>query len=190
MDADYTDDIALQANTTGQAEFLLLNLEQAAAGIGLHVYAHKTEYICFNQTDDVSTQNGSSLKLVDKITYIGSSVSSTENDINKQLAKVWTAIDRLSVIWKSDLTDKIKRSFFQAAVVSILLYGCTTRTLTKRMEKKLDCNYTSILRTILNKSWRQHPTKQQLYGHLPPISKAIQVRRTVQDTVSEVGKNS
>ena len=46
-----------------------------------------------------------------------------------------------------------KRSFFQAAVVSILLYGCTTWTLTKRLEKKLDGNYTRMLRAILNKSW-------------------------------------
>ena len=83
--------------------------------------------------------------------------------------------DRLSVIWKSDLTDKIKRSFFQAAVVSILLYGCTTWTLTKRMEKKLDGNYRRMLRAILSKSWRQHPTKQQLY--LPPITKTIKIRR-------------
>ena len=72
----------------------------------------------------------------------------------------------------------MKRSFFQAAVVSILLYGCTTWTLTKRMEKKLDGIYTRMLRAILNKSWRQHPTKQQLYGHLPPITKTIKVRRT------------
>ena len=79
---------------------------------------------------------------------------------------------------KSYLTDKIKRSFFQAAVVSILLYGCTTWTLTKWMEKKLNGNYTRMLRAILNKSSRQHPTKQQLYGHLPPIKKTIQVRRT------------
>ena len=78
----------------------------------------------------------------------------------------------------SDLTDKMKRSFFQAAVVSILLYGCTTWTLTKRLKKKLDGNYTRMLRAILNKSWRQHPTKHQLYGHLPPITKTIQVRRT------------
>ena len=56
-------------------------------------------------------------------TYLGSSVSSTENDIDTRLTKAWTAIDRLSIIWKSDLTDKMKRSFFQAAVVSILLYG-------------------------------------------------------------------
>ena len=91
--------------------------------------------------------------------------------------KAWTAIDRLSIIWKSNLTDKMKRSFFQAAVVWILLYGCTTWTLTKRL-KKLDGNYTRMLRAILNKSWRQHPTKDKLYGHLPPITKTIQVRRT------------
>ena len=46
------------------------------------------------------------------------------------------------------------------------------------MEKKFDGNYTWMLRTILNKSWRQHPTNQQLYGHLPLITKTIQVRRT------------
>ena len=78
--------------------------------------------------------------------------------------------DRLLVIWKSDLTSKMKRSFFKAAVVSILLYGCTTWTLTKRMEKKFDGNYKRMLRAILNKSWRQHPTKQQLYGYQPPIT--------------------
>ena len=63
-------------------------------------------------------------------------------------------------------------------IVSILLYGCTTWTLTKRLEKKLNGNYTRMLRAILNKSWRQHPTRHQLYGHLPPITKTIQVRRT------------
>ena len=72
----------------------------------------------------------------------------------------------------------MKRSFFQAAVVSILLYGCTTWTLTKRLEKKLDGNYTRMLRVILNKSWQQHPTRNQLYGHLQPITKTIQARRT------------
>ena len=118
------------------------------------------------------------MKLVDKFTYLGSSVSSTEKVIDKRLTKAWTAIDKLSIIWKSDLTDKMKRSFFQAAVVSILLYGCTTWTLTKRLEKKLEVNNTGMLRAILNKFWRTHPTKHQLYGHLPPIKKTIQVRRT------------
>ena len=160
------------------SETLLHSLERAAASIGLHVNAHKTEYMCYNQTGDISTLEGTPLKLVDKFTYLGSSVESTEKDIETRLTKAWTAINRLSTIWKSDLTDKMKRSFFQAAVTSILLYGCTTWTLTKRLEKKLDGNYTRMLRAILNKSWRQHPTRHQLYGHLPPITKTIQVRRT------------
>ena len=71
----------------------------------------------------------------------------------------------------------MKCSFFQAAVVCILLYGCTTWTLTKRLEK-LEGNYTRMLRATLNKSRRQHPTRHQLYGHLPPIKKTIQGRRT------------
>ena len=113
-----------------------------------------------------------------KFTYLGSSVASTVKDIDTRLMKAWTTINTLSIIWKSDVTDKMKRSFFQAAVASILLYGCTTWTQTKRLEKKLDGNYTRMLRAILNKSWRQHPTRQQLYGHLPPITKTIRVRRT------------
>ena len=134
--------------------------------------------MCFNQTGDISTLDGTSLKLVDKFTYLGSSVSSTERDIDMQLMKAWTAIDKLSIIWMSDLTDKMKHSFFQAAVMSILLYGCTTWMLTEWLEKKLDGNYTRMLRAMLNKSWRQHPTRHQLYGHLPPIMKTIQVRQT------------
>ena len=177
-DANYADDIAILANTPNQAETLLHSLERAAAGIGLHVNAHKTEYMCFNQTGDISTLEGTSLKLVDRFTFLGSSVSSTEKDIDTQLTKAWTAIDKLSIIWKSDLTNKMKGSFFQAAVLSILLYGCTTWTLTKWLEKKLDGNYTRMLQAILNKSWQQHPTKHQLYGQLPPITKTIQVRRT------------
>ena len=107
--------------------------------------------------------------LVDKFTFLGSSISSTEKDIDTRLTNAWTAIDRLSIIWKSDLTDKMKCSFFQAAVVLILLYGCTTWTLTKWLEKKLDGSYTRMLRAILNKSWRQQSTRHQLYGYLPPI---------------------
>ena len=93
-DADYADDIALLANTSKQAETLLHSLERAAAGIGFHVNAHKTEYMCYNQTGDISTLDRASQKLVDKFTYLGSSVSSTEKDIDTQLTKAWTAIGR------------------------------------------------------------------------------------------------
>ena len=60
--------------------------------------------MCFNQTEDISTLNGSSLKLIDKFTYLGSSVASTETDIDTRLAKAG----------KSGLTDKMKRNFDNA----------------------------------------------------------------------------
>ena len=66
-DPDYADDVAILVNTTNQAEALLHSLERAATGIGLDVNAHKTEYMCYNQTGDISTLDGTSLKLVDKL---------------------------------------------------------------------------------------------------------------------------
>ena len=190
-DADYADDITILANTPNQAETLQHSLERATADIGLHGNAHKTEYMCFNHTGDISSQDRSSLKLVDKFTYLGNSVSSTEKDINTRLTKAWTAIDKLSVIWKWDMTDNIKRSFFQAAVVSILLYGCTTWTLTKRLEKKLDSNYTRMLRAILNKSWRQHPQSTNYTATYLPSWKLFKLDESdMQDTAGEAGTSS
>ena len=84
---DYAGDLALLANTPAQAQSMLHSLERAAGGIGLHVNANKTEYMCFNQIGDISTLNGRSLKLVDKFTDLGGSVSSTEHDINTRLVK-------------------------------------------------------------------------------------------------------
>ena len=159
-DTDYADDIAILANTHNQAETLLHSLEKATAGIGLHVNAHETEYMRFNQTGDISTLDGSSLKLVDKFTCLGSSISSTEKDIDTRLMKTWTAMDKLLIIWKAYLTDKMKHSFFQAAVVLILLYGCTIWTLTKmageeaslQLHKSSASNIEKVLEATPNKA--------------------------------------
>ena len=161
-DVDCADAIELLANTPTQAESLLHSLEQAVGRIGILFNADKTDFMCFNQTGDIFTLNGRSLKLVNKFTYIESSVSSTENNINTRRAKAWAAIDRLSFMKKSGLSDKVKHIFFHSAVVSILLNGWTTWTLTKRMARKIDGNWTRMLRFILNKSTRQHPKKEQL----------------------------
>ena len=84
MDVDFADCIVLLANTPLQAEFLLHRLVKVAGGTGLHINADITEYIYFNQNqkEEICTLKGGSLKLVDMFTYLGSSVSSTENGIN------------------------------------------------------------------------------------------------------------
>ena len=73
-DADYADDITLVSNTPTEAESLLHSREQVAGGIGLHINANKTEYLCFEERGDISTLNDSSLKLKNKFTYLGNSV--------------------------------------------------------------------------------------------------------------------
>ena len=70
-------------------------MERAAAGIGVHVNAHKTEFMYYNKTGNISTLDGTSLKLVDRFTYQGSCISSTEEVVDSRIPMAWTAIDRL-----------------------------------------------------------------------------------------------
>ena len=93
-DAHYADNIELLANTPAQDKSLLKSLEKAAGGISLHISAGKREYPSFNknQKGDISTLKSGSLKLVDKFTFLRSTVSSSESDINTQLAKAWISI--------------------------------------------------------------------------------------------------
>ena len=109
MDADYT-------------ESLLHSLERAVDGISLHINTDQTDFMYFNQRGDISTLNGRSLKLVDKFFYFGNTDSSTENDINRRLEKAWTAINKLSVMWKSDLSDKIKHIFLSSDLVNTTVW--------------------------------------------------------------------
>ena len=74
-------------------------------------------------------------KLVDHLTYAGSTISSTKTDVNIHIGKAWSAIDRLLTIGKYFLRDKIKRNFFQTDAELVLLYDCTTRYFIKCFKK-------------------------------------------------------
>ena len=102
----------LLTSTSTQAESQLHRLEPAAGVIGFHLNADKTKYLCFNKKSDISILNDNSWKFVEKFRYLGSCISSTESNINMRLAKAWTAIDRLFIIWMSNLSDKMKCDFF------------------------------------------------------------------------------
>ena len=136
-DTDFTDDIALLANAPAQAETLPHSLERVAAGICVHVNAHKTEYMCFNQTGDISTLNGSFSATSWQVHLPRKQCLINRKRHRHVTSKSMDSNNSQSVIWKLDLTDKMKRSFFQAVVVSMLLYRCATWTPIKRMEKNM-----------------------------------------------------
>ena len=176
---DSTDDLVLYANIPAQPKFLLHSLEQTARGIGLYMNADKTEFMHLNQDSAISSLNSKPMKLVDQFVYLGSNISSTEIDVNIHLSKTWTAIHRSSTMWKSDLSDKIKLGFFQAVALSVLLYGCTTWTLAKCLEKKLCrlhedavCCFEQILKAALYKT-----AAVQLTNHPRKISKTCRALR-------------
>ena len=119
---------------------------------------------------------GYPLKLVDKFTHLGGSISLTENDIKTRLTKAWTAVYWLSVIEKSDLTDQITRSFLRSC-----RYCCMDAPhgrLQKVWRKKARRQLQKMLRAMLNKSWTQQPKQLYLYCYQPHITKTLQVKLT------------
>ena len=164
----YADDIEILANTPNQAETLLHSLEWTAAGIGLHINAHKTEYMCYNQTGNISTLDGTSLKLVDKFTYLGNSISSNEKDIDTRLTKAWTAIERLSIIWKSDLTDKMKQYLPGSGCVDTAVwmhYLDPNKTAGEESRWQLHKNVASNIEQVLVATPHKAPTIQPSTSH-------------------------
>ena len=111
----------------------------------------------------------SSLKFVNQFLYSSRHISSMESDTSIYLAKASATINYME-IWS----------------VSVLLYGCTTWMLTKHREKKLDENNTKMQCAILNKSLKQHLTKEKLYAHLHPISQNIQDKQDMWSTAGEL----
>ena len=90
----------------------------------------------------------------------------------------------LLFFWKEGLVLMLN-GVWTSSVISCQSHYCKrTAEIRKKATKywgdkrNFDCNYTRMLRTILTKPKRKHPTKQRLYGHLPSITKTIQVRQT------------
>ena len=91
---------------------------------------------------------------------------------------IMPACNRLHQIWKSDISISTKIDLFKACVESILIYGSETWSMRKKLQESLDGTYTRLLMRIKNISWRQHKTKAEIYGELPPISTIVAQRRT------------
>ena len=85
MGANYADNLTLLEKYIHSSRIPAYSLERAAGGIGLYVNIDKTECMCFNQRGNISTLNSGPLKLMDKLTYFGSSVTSIKNDIINSL---------------------------------------------------------------------------------------------------------
>ena len=177
-DLSYADDLTLLSHSLKKAEELLHALEHSAIQVGLKVNPDKTETMSINTpASQISTVDGKQLKSTNSFKYLGSYVPDSFADFKKRKAQAWTAMNKLDKVWKSNIQRKCKLQFFHASVVSILLYGSETWTVTKEMVDRIDGCYTRLLRKALNVRWQDHPTNESLYQDLPKLSTRLKARR-------------
>ena len=178
-DLDFADDLALIAEEIKDAQEMLTRLENEAEKVGLHLNVGKTEVMIFDQNaaTNLVASGGEEIKVVDDFKYLGSYVNSSSNDIKIRKALAWSACHKMTKFWRSSLSRSLKIRLFIATVESVLLYGCSTWTLTQAMEKSLDGTYTRMLRMALGIKWMDHITNEEVYGNLPRVTTKIAERR-------------
>ena len=177
-DIDYADEIALLSDSVDKAEKLLHNVEIAVKLIGLHINEKKTQYVTFNQNPlKLTTINKKCIKLTSDFPYLGSWIYSNEKDVGVRIGKAWVALKKLNTIWNSNLPKNLKLAFFHTTVSSVLLYGPSAWTLTKKLETKLNGCYTKTLRVVNYVKWQQRISNNVLYDNLPKITNKIATQR-------------
>jgi hypothetical protein len=184
VDFAFADDVALATHTIEEAEILLHAVEKFAAELGLLLNAGKTEFMVISGDSHIDlnvysmkSRDGTELKRVEDFKYLGSWIRNSFKDISVRIADAWLAATKMRNIWKSHLDEDLKRQFFNSTVVSILLYGCETWSLTNTLEQRINGSYTKLLRYAMGVSWIDHVTNATLYGNFPKITRTIQYRR-------------
>ena len=178
-DTDFADDIALIAEDIANAQKLLTSLECEAEKVGLHLNAKKTEMMKYNIEDaqNILAKNGAVIAEVKNFKYLGGWMASSKKDFEVRKALAWSGCNKLTKIWQSKISRKIKERLFIATVEAILLYGCESWAIDKTFEKQLNGCYTRMLRTAFNVSWKEKLCNKQLYGNLPRVSDKVTRRR-------------
>jgi exonuclease III len=186
-DLAFADDIALLENDASRAQGQLDALRTQAASVGLEINIKKTEQMRLNLQTDCTPPplliDNQPIEVVEEFKYLGSYMGSTDKDISARIALAKTAFAKLRPILSSrngkpSLSLKIR--LFNAACVSILLYGCESWVLSTLQAHKLDAFARLCYRIILGINQSEtHTTNDQLYAivNARPITSTIRDRQ-------------
>ena len=101
------------SNKIENVEKLLKILETVAASVGLYMNTTKTKFIAVNTEGTITAQNGCDLEQVNIFDCLGDKIISSKNDIQVRIGSAWSALNKLTPIWKSNLDVSTKREFFE-----------------------------------------------------------------------------
>ena len=177
----FADDCALNAGSEADMQRSLDKLSIACTNFGLTFSIKKTEvlhqpapgkpYVKPN-----ITINGQRLSAVNRITYLGSTLSQNatiDDEVNVRIARASVTFGRLHAnVWnRRGISIQTKLKVYRAIVLPTLLYACETWTVYQRHAKKLNHFNTTCLRKLLNIKWQDRipDTEVLAQADLPSI---------------------
>jgi len=135
------------------SQLLLSKVEHFADEIGLKINVTKTKYICIGEEHDDNIKlyvESGFIERVDDFKYLGSWIKNSAKEISCRIGTAFTAAKQFKLIWRSQLSRKLKRLFFMSTIQSILFYACESWSLTKTLKNRINGAYTRLLRYSLN----------------------------------------
>jgi hypothetical protein len=168
-DLGFADDIALLENKISTSNRQLETVARNAKQVGLHINTEKTEYMTLNQPKEEQEQqlmlDNTELKRVNDFKYLGANLACAHTDLRARKGQAWGAFWKLKNIWYAKhLEPKLKINIYKVAVLSILLYGAETWTITPVMEREINGFGTNCLRIILGIRRIDRVTNEEVYS--------------------------
>ena len=160
----YADDLAENAKSEEKMQGAVDRMSKACDNFQLTISTKKTEVVHQPApgkpySEPTITVNGQKLQVVDKFTYLGSTLSRAvhiDDEVTARAAKASVAFGRLRTnVWERNgirLDTKLK--VYKAVVLPTLLYACETWTVYQRHAKKLNHFHLSCLRKLLKIRWQ------------------------------------
>ena len=173
-DLRFADDIDGLAGSEEELISLITTIDNTSNKYGMEINTDKTKIMTNNPagfTQEVLL-NGKALEPVQNFKYLGAIVAdgSSKPEICARIAQASAALAKLKQIWTSSkisLTHKLKLA--NSLVVSIFLYGCESWTLNAALEKKIKAFEMKVYRRLLNISWRDHITNDEVRERLADL---------------------
>ena len=178
----FADDIDLMAGSITELQKLTDNLQKCSSAYGMEVSSEKSKVLINEHTVGVYdriTMNGEKLETVEKFKYLGSTMTKngkSDKEIKIRMATANAAMLNLETIWKSrSITLHTKIHLYKSVILSILLYGCESWTISKNMEKRLEAFDTKAYRKILGITYRERKTNEYVKKRIGPVDSLLKI---------------
>lgn len=171
----FADDIDLLAGSNEELQHLTDRLNVSAAAFGMEISTSKSKIMVntVRGSHAYITINGEALEEVKKFKYLGAVIASdgtSIHEIKSRMATATAAMSKLHPIWRSKISSHIKLKLYKSLVVSILLYGCESWTLTAESENKIQAFETKSFRKILGISYKDHVTNKEVIRQIESLT--------------------